>query len=350
MTLGAAVVGESSVPTPQARRSPVERRSSAKRSTGRVDRRSPDQDGVAEADHDRKLRDRKDRRARGAPARRRRRDRRSAVLAAPAACRVHRRSGPMKPASILVICLGRRQPARRLPGRASRRGASAPTRSLRRCRPADRAGPWASPAPSSPGTSPTSAFGCLAASSAVTSTLATSSGRGSGWPRSTLLPSSLRCGRRRPILRAPPPISRMPPRPRSASARCSSRTLPPRPSSTLRGRPARPRRPASHSAKANLDKAEEQLGYTELRADVRRRGHRRQGGTRAGGPARADRPHGGSPGHPRGGGRLAREHRAGAQAGSPLRRSPCNSILGTRYRARCGRSLRRRILPPARGG
>ena len=42
-----------------------------------------------------------------------------------------------------------------------------------------RRGPWVSPEPSSPGTSPTSAFGCSGASSAVTSMWATSSGRGS---------------------------------------------------------------------------------------------------------------------------------------------------------------------------
>ena len=77
--------------------------------------------------------------------------------------------------------------------------------------------------------------------------VATSSGRGSAWPRSTRSPTSWRCGRRRPTWPARPPASRMPPRPRPASARCSSRTSPPRRSMTLPSRPASPRRPASRA-------------------------------------------------------------------------------------------------------
>ena len=45
---------------------------------------------------------------------------------------------------------------------------------------------------------------------------------------------------------------------------------------------------------------------------------------------------GGSPGHPRGGGRPAREHRAGSQAGSPLRHRPATRSLGAGCRIRAG--------------
>ena len=51
MTLGAAVVGEGRFQPRKLVVIPWSALSSAKRPTGRVDRRSPDQDGVAEADH-----------------------------------------------------------------------------------------------------------------------------------------------------------------------------------------------------------------------------------------------------------------------------------------------------------
>ena len=128
-------------------------------------------------------------------------------------------------------------------------------------------GPWASPEPSSPGTSPTSAFGYLGASSAVTSMSAISSRRGSGWPRSTLSPTSLRCARRRPISPAQPPALRMPPRPRPASARCSGRTLPLRPSTTLRRSHSRPRRRALTAPRQNSTRPRSNLAILSFPRD-----------------------------------------------------------------------------------
>ena len=207
-------------------------------------------------------------------------------------------------------------------------------------------GPWASPEPSSPGTSPTSASGCSGASSAVTSMSATSSRRGNGWPRSILSPTSLRCARRRPTLPAPPPVSRMRRRPRPASARCSSRTLPTRPSMTLQGSPSSPRRPASraprristrpgaarlHQASRRLRRrghaVEAELGQvvqpgqtvlTVARPDIRE--------------AMVDLPE-----------NIGRGLRPGARLDVALQLIP-----RCRPPDPCGRSLRRRTLPPAR--
>ena len=102
-------------------------------------------------------------------------------------------------------------------------------------------------------------------------------------------------------------------------------------------------------AKANLDKAEEQLGYTELRATstVSSPLSRQNPGRWSSRDKRSSRWPARTSARrwstcPRASG--------GISGRKPASTSPCNSIPRCGLPDRCGRSLRRRIPPPARGG
>ena len=228
----------------------------------------------------------------------------------------------MKPILIRSTALGAARPARRLPGRASRRSASTPTRSLRRRRPADRADRGLRRNRRAP----------VQVRSRLSGARAHHQPRRQCWRRRQegaasgharpCSPTSLRCGRRRPTLA-------------SATARLENadatevrqRTLLQQNVATQAQFDAAKAGPRDRGGQRHQRQGESRQGRGAARLyrasrRLRRRGHRRRGGTRAGGPAGADRHHGGSPGHPRGGGRPAREHRAGPQAGSPLRHRP----------------------------
>ena len=103
-------------------------------------------------------------------------------------------------------------------------------------------------------------------------------------------------------------------------------------------------------ARANLAKAQEQLGYAELRSDFdgvvtavdAEVGQVVSAGQTGG--------HGRAPGHPRGGGRRAGGYRRRPASGHPFRRRVCRSIHRSRPPAACARSRRRPTRQPAPGG